>query len=149
MFFGGSLALVRLSKRRYALKILKPVMYCIYRNNVWSINSETFFGVTHFPTAATAASVGLCEVFKEPIDFKVLDKVPVPRGLLQIVQGRAEEYTKYILTDEDRTAVEWVPSASGGRLGGQKMEIPWRMGAGLDYYIGLGRPWGVYEDGCF
>lgn len=48
------------------------------------------------------------QVFKEPIDFKVLDKVPVPRGLLQIVQGRAEEYTKYILTEEDRTAVEWV-----------------------------------------
>lgn len=90
------------------------------------------------PSVATAASVGLfCEVFKEPIDFKVLDKVPVPRGLLQIVQGRAEEYTKYILTDEDRTAVEWVPSANGGKLGGQRMEILRRMGAGLDY-IGLG-----------
>ncbi len=32
----------------------------------------------------------------------------MPRGLLQIVQGHAEEYTKYILTEEDRTAVEWV-----------------------------------------
>ena len=101
------------------------------------------------PCVATAASVGLfCEVFKEPIDFKVLDKVPVPRGLLQIVQGRAEEYTKYILTDEDRTAVEWVPSANGGKLGGQRMEILRRMGAGLDY-IGLGGSWGIYEDGCF
>ena len=52
--------------------------------------------------------VDCIEVFKEPIDFKVLDKVPVPRGLLQIVQGKAEEYTKYILTAEDRAAVDWV-----------------------------------------
>ena len=71
------------------------------------------FGAPHFQTRNP-------EVFKEPIDFKVLDKVPVPRGLLQIVQGRAEEYTKYILTDEDRTAVEWVPSVLGDWVGKER-----------------------------
>ncbi|CAK9070478.1 unnamed protein product [Durusdinium trenchii] len=82
----------------------------IWRKNAWNTLMEKY-ALLQLPEI-----VDCIEVFKEPIDFQVLDHVPVPRGLLQIVQGRAEEYTKYILTAEDREAVEWAPwsKALGG-----------------------------------
>ncbi|CAE7661481.1 unnamed protein product [Symbiodinium pilosum] len=60
----------------------------IWRKNAWNTLMEKY-ALLQLPEI-----VDCIEVFKEPIDFKVLDKVPVPRGLLQIVQGRADEYTK-------------------------------------------------------